>query len=539
MSVVPTRRVFVQVRLKLHRNFSVHHAKMGLRIRWTRNSIIPWITNRSGHGAKMEAATIDKVWEADRLDRRQDADFLYNFITGEISKRKSREKRSSYSLNIDAQWGGGKSFFLERFGKQAEMRGHVVAYVNAWKDDHVGDPYIAIMAAIDRAFAPHVKKDSAVKTAWKTVKSNGGRIAVKAAGGAIRSLAKKHFDITADDILGEDADQSLVSEAAEAAIESSIETGAAEIDKLFDRTLEALIGQFQKADKAIQTFREKLAAAVDALDKSGKKAPFFVLVDELDRCRPSYAVQLLERIKHLFEVDGVAFVFATNSQQLQHSIAGAYGQGFDGFTYLKRFFERTYIFGAVSAKRRIEDLCANFDSKKVRVPEDDMVEFLTSGCTSYGLDLRAVEQVLEMIEVTVSAWPHKLPLDLVLLFPLCVTFYRQGELSWAAAQRNLPTGWYMGSILTMHRDGVQLDHRISIHRAFSSAIDRFESMEKIMKNRHSSDDDRTEEYVYRTFSPEWNGVTIARSAPSIQTGLLDLVANAGGLIETTQSQRDS
>ncbi|WP_165420907.1 KAP family P-loop NTPase fold protein [Rhizobium ruizarguesonis] len=487
----------------------------------------------------MEAKTTEQIWDADRLDRRQKADFLYNFIVGEVAKRKRLGRRSSYSLNIDAEWGGGKSFFLERFGKQAEAEGHVVASVNAWKDDHAGDPYIAIMAAIDRAFAPHVKKDSSVKTAWKSVKSNGGRIAVKAAGGAIRSLAKKHFDITADDILGEDADQSLVSEAAEAAIKSSIETGAGEIEKLFDRTLEALIGQFQKADKAIQTFREKLAAAVEALDKSGKKAPLFILIDELDRCRPSYAVHLLERIKHLFEVDGVAFVFATNSQQLQHSIAGAYGQGFNGFAYLKRFFDRTYIFGPVSAKRRIEDLCVTIDNRKVRAPDDDMVEFLASGCTAYGLDLRAIEQVLEMIEVTVSAWPHKIPLDLMLLLPLCVAFYRTGELSWAAAQGNLPNAWYIGTIVVMHRDGVQVDRRISINRAFSSAIDRFESMEKIMKNRHSSAEDRTEDYVSGTFSPEWNGVTIARSAPSIQTGLLDLVANAGGLIETTQSQRDS
>ncbi|WP_210208131.1 KAP family P-loop NTPase fold protein [Rhizobium leguminosarum] len=477
----------------------------------------------------MEAKTTEQIWEADRLDRRQKADFLYNFIVGEVAKRKRLGRRSSYSLNIDAEWGGGKSFFLERFGKQAELEGHVVAYVNAWKDDHAGDPYIAIMAAIDRAFAPHVKKDSAVKTAWKTVKSNGGRIAVKAAGGAIRSLAKKHFDITADDILADDADHSLVSEAAEAAIDSSIETGVAEIDKLFDRTLEALIGQFQKTDKAIQTFREKLAAAVAALDKSGKKAPFFVLVDELDRCRPSYAVHLLERIKHLFEVDGVAFVFATNSQQLQHSIAGAYGQGFDGFTYLKRFFDRTYIFSAVSAKRRIEELCATIDSKKVRVPDDDMVEFITSGCTSYGLDLRAIEQVLEMIEVTVSAWPHKIPLDLVLLFPLCVAFYRTGELDWAAAQRSVPSSWFIGQTF-MQRDGSQVDRRINIHRAFGSAITLFDSMDKIMRNRNSAADDRTADYVHGVFSPEWNGVSVLRTAPSIQTGLLDLVANAGGLV---------
>ncbi len=53
--------------------------------------------------------------------------------------------------------------------------------------------------------------------------------------------------------------------------------------------------------------------------------------------RSTYAVQLLERVKHRFEVPGVVFVFATNSAQLQQSIAGAYGANFAGFRYLKRF----------------------------------------------------------------------------------------------------------------------------------------------------------------------------------------------------------
>ncbi|MGO6814930.1 P-loop NTPase fold protein [Rhizobium brockwellii] len=466
----------------------------------------------------VKTETVEQIWSADLLDRRQDADFLYNFITGEISKRKSRGKRSSYSLNIDAQWGGGKSFFLERFGKQAVMRGHVVAYVNAWKDDHVGDPYIAIMAAIDRAFAPHVKKDGAVKTAWKTVKSNGGRIAIKAAGGAIRSLAKKHFDITADDILG--ADQSLVSEAAEAAIDGSIETGAAEIDKLFDRTLEALIGQFQKADKAIQTFREKLAGAVDALDKSGKKAPFFVLVDELDRCRPAYAVHLLERIKHLFEVDGVAFVFATNSQQLQHSIAGAYGQGFDGFTYLKRFFDRTYVFSEISPKRRVEELCSLIDTAKADVPYDDIVEFISSGFSAYDLNLRASEQILEMVEVTISAWPHEIPIEMLLLFPVCVSFYNCGIVDWQIARDKMPNSWLLGDT----------KWAFNVKDAFSIAASQFLEPVKFQQFVNSTGEGPIKSYLARAYGREFGSWETANE-PSIQQEIGKLVANAGRLMQ--------
>ncbi|MBB3410834.1 hypothetical protein FHT87_004781 [Rhizobium sp. BK316] len=478
-------------------------------------------------GENLEAKNIDQVWEADRLGRRQDADFLYNFIVGEVAKRKRQNRRSSYALNVDARWGAGKSFFLERFGKQAELQGHVVAYVNAWQDDHASDPYVAIMAAIDRAFAPYVREDSGLKKAWTAVVENGGPIAMKIGAGVLRSIGKKHADITSDDLLSDDPDPSFATDLAEAVVESSLETGKAEIEKLFDRTLQKMIDQFKKADRAVKSFRKRLAEAVQILDQSGKKAPFFILIDELDRCRPSYAVHLLERIKHLFEVDGVAFIFATNSQQLQYSIIGTYGAGFDGFIYLKRFFDRTYIFKEVSVKRQIEELSASIEKRKVRVPLDDLVEFLSSACDAYELDLRAIEQILEMVDVAVSAWQHPIPLDMVILFPLCVSFYRTGTVDLVVAQRDIPKGWFIGDTVQDYRQTI--DRRVMINQAFSVATDRFTSMEKVMSAQEANNDAPTERYVRQTFMPEWNGKFVDRNSRSIQADLIDLVANAGRL----------
>jgi hypothetical protein len=80
------------------------------------------------------------------------------------------------------------------------------------------------------------------------------------------------------------------------------------------------------------------------LHAAGVNSPLFVMIDELDRCRPSYAVTVLERVKHLFEANDVVFIFATDTNQLQHTIRGAYGGDFDGRSYLSRFFDRRYSF---------------------------------------------------------------------------------------------------------------------------------------------------------------------------------------------------
>lgn len=62
-----------------------------------------------------------------------------------------------------------------------------------------------------------------------------------------------------------------------------------------------------------------------------------IFIDELDRCKPTYAVKLLERIKHYFNNDKIIFVFSTNLEELQSSVKCVYGESFNAYRYLDRF----------------------------------------------------------------------------------------------------------------------------------------------------------------------------------------------------------
>lgn len=64
-----------------------------------------------------------------------------------------------------------------------------------------------------------------------------------------------------------------------------------------------------------------------------------VFIDELDRCKPSYAVRLLERIKHYFSHENITFVFSVNINELRHTIEKHYGDDFNSSRYLDRFFD--------------------------------------------------------------------------------------------------------------------------------------------------------------------------------------------------------
>jgi len=64
-----------------------------------------------------------------------------------------------------------------------------------------------------------------------------------------------------------------------------------------------------------------------------------LFIDELDRCKPTYAIMLLERIKHYFNNDSITFVFSVNLDQLQHTVRSYYGVDFDASRYLEKFFD--------------------------------------------------------------------------------------------------------------------------------------------------------------------------------------------------------
>ena len=87
--------------------------------------------------------------------------------------------------------------------------------------------------------------------------------------------------------------------------------------------------------KDIHAQIEELLASL--LAERGNRLVIFI--DELDRCKPTFAIQLLERIKHYFSNDQITFVFSVNTTELQHTIKQYYGTDFNATRYLDRFFD--------------------------------------------------------------------------------------------------------------------------------------------------------------------------------------------------------
>lgn len=295
--------------------------------------------------------------------------------------------------------------------------GFIVAEVNAWQDDHADDPLLSVMDAIDEAVAPLVKREKKVRERWNEAKRTGAAIAVAAAKGATVQIARKLIGSGVDEI------GTILSIEAPTITEKISDETAKSLGEIVDEQGKALLASFRQGKKTIAKFREALNQFLQESALKRQVLPLFVLIDELDRCRPPFAIAMLERVKHLFEIDSVILVIATDTKQLSHSVGAVYGGGFNSEGYLSRFFNRTYYFGQGSKKDFLKGLFSNMplDTNKLAMPPNtNLASYLTAGFEFFGLSLRDIEQVYDILRSAVTAWDLRIKIEMCVLLPIAV-----------------------------------------------------------------------------------------------------------------------
>lgn len=365
----------------------------------------------------------------DKLGRAEESAYIISFLQQQVANRIKRDKIGSYVLNIDATWGEGKSFFMNGLFADLKRAGHPAIMIDAWRDDFSDDPLTAVVAEFDNFLNSFKSEDRSlktkVKTAGKEFRRNVGKLSLLTAKG----IAKRATTY----VVGEAADE--VAQAAKELVSSDVKsivddaTGAVIkfTDAKIDKFAESKLAQFNEAKTSLDNFQTSLTSAVVALTAKEFAPPFFILVDELDRCRPTYAIEMLERIKHLFEVENVVFVLATDTTQLANSIKAVYGSEFDSRHYLARFFDRTYMLAAPKQVELIAYLVklARFPANKISTMEMlDIVDLIVEVSKSFRMELRQISRAIDLLEIIVLAWVDRRKLELSILFPMICAFLK-------------------------------------------------------------------------------------------------------------------
>ena len=323
-------------------------------------------------------------WNDDALDRAQIAGRLTNLIG---------DQSAPFTVSIDGYWGTGKTFMLKRWQKDLEQQGFKAIYFNAWEDDFCDDPLLAILGQLYDYFFEEDTLKSLVRgmadIGLSLLKQN------------VISVLEKHTGIKLE--LEED-------------------------DQGQKDPLEEYLSQRASKDE-IKEHLGKLSASV----RQESTHPVVFIIDELDRCRPTFAIELLERVKHIFDVPGIVFVFGINRDELCSSLKSIYGN-IDADVYLRRFFDFEFILPEVDAEQFARHLMQKFQlsdhfislgeearTARHKVDYDVLQIFFPRIWRGFSLSLRDIDycvRLLSLIGKNLQPGFHMYPWLLGILVPL-------------------------------------------------------------------------------------------------------------------------
>ena len=285
-------------------------------------------------------------WRDDLLDRGDAA--------GELTKLLRNER--SISISLSGAWGTGKTFLLRRWMKDLQRAGAKTAYVNAWESDFSHDPVIPITSRLAEAIrpsGPDETKEVLLQAAIDFALTNA------------EGLLKKYTGISAP------------------------------IKRWLRIEDPKDMDPYRARLAALERLREALGAlAWESKEKSGY--PLVIVIDELDRCRPDYAVELLERVKHVLRVEGVAFVFGVNRQALGEAIGHRFGIS-DTDGYLQKFFDVDVPLPRRVGMMRFVGQKARWEQRLYALQEEHLQYVNSNGTQSYNPTAQAVSQAVGKI----------------------------------------------------------------------------------------------------------------------------------------------
>ena len=277
-------------------------------------------------------------------------------------------------LAVDAPWGGGKTTFLNIWSNFLINQKFNVVKFNAWETDFSEDPFMALCTELMKILEK---------------------------GEIISSEIKKSFREKAQQVLKHFALYAAQKAIIQHPLLQELLSG---LMKQTEKThTEERLEEFREAQKAIEEFKNELQTVVCILNESKEyRPPLIVMIDELDRCRPTYAIELLETAKHLFSVDQIVFVLAINREQLAHAIKALYGEEFDAEVYLRRFFDLDFRLPEPSRDKFIISLL-----NSMKINDKNSRPFLEKFFDASELSLRDIAQATHRLGLVLNSMPSK------------------------------------------------------------------------------------------------------------------------------------
>lgn len=309
-------------------------------------------------------------------------------VASDIVDAKINQK-VGYSFAINGEWGCGKSTILNMLQEQLDKRYLVIRY-NCWKNDIYEDPLIPLLCE----FADALNKEHFV--AFQDYEKK----ALKIAGASIKGLSKLLL-------------QSQLGLTVDAIAKFVAETGNLLVKPVTDtvHTIKDIVAEKHIKTENIET-KLPIELLIEQIRENLSQLTVFegrgiiLMVDELDRCLPDYAIKVLERLHHVFDGTRIIQIIAINKKELSGSIAKAFGQFEEKYRilfadhYLQKFIEMTMNLDnglLEDDELRVLNGIENSFIENTLIKKEFLIDFCKHVLS--GIPMRNIQQVIKIVDI--------------------------------------------------------------------------------------------------------------------------------------------
>lgn len=322
----------------------------------------------------------NEAFEQDILGRSDFGQSLLNLVS---------QSSDELVISLDGKWGEGKTTFVKMWQGMLNQAEVPNIYIDAFANDYIDDAFIAVTSAIatyieENAVNPDDEKSKEFR---KKAKHVGVQLLSLTAKAAIKAAT---LGVIKDSDIEELKD-----------IQSDV---AKDLSTVVGDYVDERLASHKQDVETFQSFKSLLSEMPSLLSPDGDK-PFVIIIDELDRCKPTYAVELIEKVKHLFSVKNVVFVLVMYRKQLEEAVKCIYGENIDAHTYLQKFISiETTIPKKISGRHDNDINQYNrrlFDLHSIETWGDDqnLEDSLEVLAMHFNLSLRQLERVYTNLAV--------------------------------------------------------------------------------------------------------------------------------------------
>jgi len=331
---------------------------------------------------------------------------LNRFEASKSDKAKAQRSRdgvtNTYALNISAPWGYGKTFFVERLAQDLRGDGYATFFYSAWKYDQSQDALASLLSSLYAQIESVLKRNNSGEMVAKRLKK-----VWRGASNVLKNSASTGVRLLATPVVGGELAKTLGDNVSPEAVKEIV-------GKLCEESVNEMLAGENSYESALDEFKGAIESlAENDCGQDGLKLPIFIFIDDLDRCRPLFALEILEAVKHILNANGVYFIFSSDAAHLQESLRAVYGSGFDSEFYLKRIFNRECSlvepYHDKFALYLFEDVGEEFKSENLIFPEitgnvsKGLSRWFSLLAQAFDLDLRiqieVKEQVLDLLRI--------------------------------------------------------------------------------------------------------------------------------------------